>query len=150
LQVHDPWTNKGTGFPLSERDRLGIRGLVPPRTMPLESQVAKILHSVRQLQDPLEKNVFLNDLCDRNETLFYRLLIDNMEEFAPIVYTPTVGMVCQRFGSYFRRARGMYFSAEDRGLMGTMVHHWPRDDVEVIVVVSRAAAAGRAGGRLRQ
>lgn len=105
-------------------------------------QVAKILSSVRQLEDPLEKNVFLNDLCDRNETLFYRLLIDNLEEFAPIVYTPTVGLVCQRFGSYFRRARGMYFSAQDRGLMGTMVHNWPRDDVEVVVVVRLRLFAG--------
>lgn len=133
--VHDPLTNKGTGFGLAERDRLGIRGLVPPRRLPLKGQVEKLLHSVRQLEDPLAKNVFLNDLADRNETLFYRLMIDNLPEFAPVVYTPTVGAVCQRFGSYFRRARGMYFSAEDRGMMSTMVHNWPHDDVEVIVVV---------------
>ena len=72
---------------------LGIRGLVPPRTLPLSAQVAKLLVSVRAVADPLDKAKFLYDLCDRNETLFYRILVDHVQEFAPIVYTPTVGQV---------------------------------------------------------
>jgi malate dehydrogenase (oxaloacetate-decarboxylating)(NADP+) len=179
--VHDPLTNKGTGFTPPERDMLGNRGLVPPRTLPLSEQADKLLASVRALPDPLDRSRFLNDLCDRNETLFYRILVDHVREFAPIVYTPTVGQVrgagagrgargcgnsrvlrrpptplaprprrarplasqvCQRFGSYFRRARGMYFSAEDRGLMGAMVHNWPADDVEVVVVTDGSRILG--------
>ena len=91
--VHDPLTNKGTGFSLPERDMLGIRGLVPPRALPLAEQARKIVASLREIEDPLEKYKFLNDLCDRNETLFYRILVDNVAELAPIVYTPTVGQV---------------------------------------------------------
>jgi malate dehydrogenase (oxaloacetate-decarboxylating)(NADP+) len=140
--IHDPTTNKGTGFPLTERDRLGIRGLVPPRTLSLQGQVEKILQSVRAIEDPLQKAVFMNDLCDRNETLFYRILIDNLPEFAPIVYTPVVGLMCQKFGTYFRRARGMYFSSQDRGMMASMLYNWPRDDVEVIVVTDGSRILG--------
>ena len=86
--------------------------------------------------------MYLSDLQDRNETLFYRVLIDNLEQLAPYVYTPTVGQVCLRFGSYFRRARGMYFSAADRGLMATMMHNWPQDEVEVVVVTDGSRILG--------
>jgi hypothetical protein len=105
-QVHDPWTNKGTGFELPERDRLRIRGLVPPRTLSLDVQAEKIVHAFQEQKDPLDKSMYLNALQDRNETLFFRVLIDNLSSMAPYVYTPTVGLVCQRFGSFFRRARG--------------------------------------------
>jgi hypothetical protein len=133
--VHDPWTNKGTGFPLPERDRLRLRGLVPPRCLSLTTQAQKLYATIKErMADPLDANMFLSDLMDRNETLFFRLLIDHLAELSPIVYTPTVGLVCQRFGSYFRRARGMYFSSQDKGLMGSMVYNWPREDVEVVVV----------------
>lgn len=73
LQVHDPWTNKGTGFTLPERDRLGIRGLVPPRTLPMDVQTAKIMAAVDARTDPMEKAMYLSDLMDRNETLFFRV-----------------------------------------------------------------------------
>ena len=140
--VHDPWSNKGTGFPLAERDRLRIRGLVPPRTLTLEVQAEKILSAINEKGTPLEKNTFLADLQDRNETLYFRLLIDNLEQLAPIVYTPTVGLACQRFGSVFRRARGMYFSSQDRGMLSTMVYNWPHDQVEVIVVTDGSRILG--------
>ncbi len=87
-QVHDPWTNKGTGFTTAERDRLRIRGLVPPRTLSLAVQAQKILHALNGKTDALDKAMFLSDLQDRNETLFYRVLIDNLEQLAPFVYTP--------------------------------------------------------------
>jgi hypothetical protein len=90
----------------------------------------------------LEKSMYLTDLQDRNETLFFRVLVDNIEAVAPIVYTPTVGQVCLRFGSNFRRARGMYFSSQDRGAMATMTYNWPHDDVEVIVVTDGSRILG--------
>jgi len=140
--VQDPWTNKGTGFISPERDRLRIRGLVPPRTLSLQVQAQKIMHALDNKSDALEKSAYLSDLQDRNETLFFRVLIDNFEYVAPFVYTPTVGQVCMRFGSYFRRARGMYFSSLDRGLMSTMVYNWPHDDVEVVVVTDGSRILG--------
>lgn len=96
--VHSPLDNKGTGFSLAERDRLRIRGLVPPRMLSLDVQARKIMAALQLKKDPLEKHAFLMDLADRNSTLFYRILIDNLEELAPIVYTPTVGEVCMKFG----------------------------------------------------
>jgi len=90
----------------------------------------------------VRKALYINDLQDRNETAFFRLLIDHIEELAPVIYTPTVGLLCQQFGSQFRRSRGMYFSAQDRGMMGTMVHNWPHDDVEVIVVTDGSRILG--------
>lgn len=119
--VHDPLVNKGTGFDLAERDRLRIRGLVPPRMLPLEVQAEKILQTFRSEPDDMAKNQYLSGLQDRNETLFYKVLMDNIEEMAPYVYTPTVGKVCQKFGNHFRRTRGMYFSSMDRNQMAAMV-----------------------------
>ena len=140
--VQDPLTNKGTGFEAAERDRLRIRGLVPPRTLSLPVQAQKIMHAIDSKTDALEKSAYLSDLQDRNETLFFRVLIDNLEALAPFVYTPTVGQVCLRFGSYFRRARGMYFSSADRGLMSTMVYNWPQEEVEVVVVTDGSRILG--------
>lgn len=140
--VRDSWNNKGTGFSSAERDRLGIRGLVPPRQLPLDVQAEKIMHMVDSITDPLDKASFLSDLQDRNETLFFRVLIDNLERLAPYVYTPTVGQVCLRFGSYFRRARGMYFSSEDEGQYTAMVYNWPHDDVEIVVVTDGSRVLG--------
>lgn len=97
---------------------------------------------MQEQESDLRKALYINDLQDRNETAFFRLLIDHIEELAPIIYTPTVGRLCQRFGTQFRRSRGMYFSAEDKGMMGTMVHNWPHDDVEVIVVTDGSRILG--------
>ncbi|GLE08715.1 hypothetical protein PINS_up020078 [Pythium insidiosum] len=140
--VHDPLYNKGTGFKMVERDRLGLRGLVPPRRLTMQVQLDKLYELFTNEPDPLRKNIFLSDLHNRNETLFFRLLIDHMDEMAPVVYTPTVGLVCQKFGSMFRRTRGMYFSSEDRGQFGAMMHNWPSDDVEVIVVTDGSRILG--------
>ena len=131
--MHDPIANKGTGFPYSERDRLHIRGLLPPRLLSLETQEQKVWHTISKYPNNIEKYMYLCSLQDRNETLFFRTLIDHLEALAPVVYTPTVGEVCKRFGSYFQRPRGMYFSSGDRGLMGTMMWNWPHDEVEIIV-----------------
>uniref|UniRef100_K3WEW8 Malic enzyme n=1 Tax=Globisporangium ultimum (strain ATCC 200006 / CBS 805.95 / DAOM BR144) TaxID=431595 RepID=K3WEW8_GLOUD len=137
--VHDPLYNKGTAFHVVERDRLG---LVPPRRLGMDVQLKKLYEVYQNEPDSLRKNMFLSDLQNRNETLFFRLLINHIEEMAPVVYTPTVGLVCQKFGSIFRRPRGMYFSSEDRSQFGAMVHNWPCDDVEVIVVTDGSRILG--------
>eukprot|EP00744_Colponema_vietnamica_P002108 GILI01003392.1.p1 GENE.GILI01003392.1~~GILI01003392.1.p1 ORF type:complete len:630 (-),score=119.73 GILI01003392.1:342-2150(-) len=140
--IDDPLLNKGTSFPYPERDRLGLRGLVPPRQLTMKTQMSRVLNNFRALKDDLERHVFLNDLHDRNETLFYKLLTENIAEMAPIVYTPTVGQACIKFGERFRRPRGMYFSSADRGQMSAMVYNWPGRDVDVIVVTDGSRILG--------
>ncbi|KAG8363487.1 hypothetical protein BUALT_Bualt19G0027500 [Buddleja alternifolia] len=150
--LHDPWFNKGTAFTMTERDRLDLRGLLPPNVMSSEQQIERFMADLKRLQlsardgpsDPysLAKWRILNRLHDRNETMYYKVLIDNIEEYAPIVYTPTVGLVCQKYSGLFRRPRGMYFSAEDRGEMMSMVYNWPADQVDMIVVTDGSRILG--------
>ncbi|KAI9239281.1 MAG: hypothetical protein BYD32DRAFT_411688 [Podila humilis] len=140
--IHDPLLSKGTAFSMDERERLGIRGLVPPRTQEMAKQLLRVKHNLDQCKTPLEKFVFMTALQDRNETLFYRLLIDHLAELSQIVYTPTVGEACQRFHSIYRRSRGMYFSTLDRGQMAAMVHNWPQEHVDVIVVTDGSRVLG--------
>ena len=97
---------------------------------------------LREIKDPVLQNIYLQDLHNRNETLYHRVLVEDIEMIAPLVYTPTVGTVCQDFGHQFRRSRGMYFSREDRGFFSTMVHNWPHDDVHVIVVTDGSRILG--------
>jgi len=90
----------------------------------------------------IRKNIILEDLHDRNETLYHRILVDHIEEMAPIIYTPTVGQACKEFGVRYRRPRGMYFSSEDRGHMAAMVYNWPHEDVHVICVTDGSRILG--------
>ena len=122
--LHDPLWNKGMAMDYNERDRLHLRGLLPPRIKTLEEQSARVMNHLRSEGDDdkaaIRKNLYLQDLHNRNETLYHRVLVDNVEELAPLIYTPTVGHVCQQFGDQYRRSRGMYFSREDRGLFSSM------------------------------
>eukprot|EP01112_Ceratiomyxa_fruticulosa_P023590 TRINITY_DN9090_c0_g1_i1.p1 TRINITY_DN9090_c0_g1~~TRINITY_DN9090_c0_g1_i1.p1 ORF type:complete len:641 (-),score=126.13 TRINITY_DN9090_c0_g1_i1:192-2054(-) len=134
--------NKGTGYPHAERDRLRIRGLVPPRCMSMEDQIERIMKRYRSINDDISKNAFLTSLQDRNETLFYRILIDNVKEMTRIIYTPTVGKAAINFGHLYRKTRGMYFSTDDRGQMASMVYNWPEKKVDVIVVTDGSRILG--------
>ncbi|CAK8542309.1 unnamed protein product [Lathyrus sativus] len=150
--LHDPWFNKDTGFPLTERDRLGLRGLLPPRIISFQEQYDRFMSSYRSLEKntrgqsadivSLSKWRILNRLHDRNETLYFRALIDNIKEFAPIIYTPTVGLVCQNYCGLFRRPRGMYFSAKDKGEMMSMIYNWPAPQVDMIVLTDGSRILG--------
>jgi len=132
--LHDPALNKGTAFTEAERDALKLRGLLPPRVFTIREQEARILENYHQKTSPLEKYVMMAALQDRNETLFYRTVLDNVSEMMPIIYTPTVGEACQKLGHIFRRPRGLYISLHDRGRIRETLEHWPHRDVDVIVV----------------
>ena len=132
--LQDPMLNKGTAFTEAERDALGLRGLLPPRVLTQEQQVERVLENFRRKPTPLDKYINLTALHDRNETLFYRVLIDHPDEMTPIVYTPTVGQACEQFGHIFQRPRGIFISAADRGSVARVLANWPRRDVAIIVV----------------
>ncbi|KAG2537154.1 hypothetical protein PVAP13_9NG251700 [Panicum virgatum] len=150
--LNDPWYNKDTAFPLTERDRLGLRGLLPPRVMSFEQQYERFINSYRSLEkntrgEPdsivaLAKWRILNRLHDRNETLYFRVLIDNIKDLAPVIYTPTVGLVCENYSGLFRRPRGMYFTAKDKGEMMSMIYNWPQEKVDMIVVTDGSRILG--------
>jgi malate dehydrogenase (oxaloacetate-decarboxylating)(NADP+) len=132
--LHDPASNKGTAFTEAERDRLRLRGLLPPRVLSLDQQLEKTLASFRGKPTDLEKYIYLISLQDRNERLFYRLVIDHIAEMMPIIYTPTVGQACQRYAHLWRRPRGLFISAHDRGRIADVMRNWPSDTVRMIVV----------------
>jgi malate dehydrogenase (oxaloacetate-decarboxylating)(NADP+) len=132
--LRDPLRNKGTAFTESERDALGLRGLLPPRVFSQDQQVARVLENFRSKATDLDKYVNLAALHDRNEALFFRVLMEYPDETTPIVYTPTVGLACQQFGHIFQRPRGIFISANDRGRIARVLANWPRRDVAIIVV----------------
>jgi len=132
--LHDPRLNKGTAFTEEERERLGLRGLLPARVVPKEEQMERVMRNLEAESTPLERYIFLTALQDRNETLFYRVLVDNITRLMPIVYTPTVGEACRQFGHIFRRPRGLYVSIEDRGRVAELIANWPEEKVAIVVV----------------
>src|SRR5659263_156605 len=132
--LHDPLLNHGTAHTREEREKFGLRGLLPYQVIPQEIQVARVLANFRNAANDLARYTGLTNLQDRNETLFYRVVSDNIETMMPIIYTPTVGLACQEFSHLSRRSRGMYITAEDRGSVAEILANWPRDDVRVIVV----------------
>jgi len=132
--LQNPGLNKGTAFSAAERDALGLKGLLPPHVCSQVEQVSRVLGNLRRLDNPLEKYIFLTSLHDRNEALFFRILMENPDEMLPIVYTPTVGLACEKFGHIFQRPRGIFVTAEDRGQVKELLRNWPHRDVAMIVV----------------
>jgi malate dehydrogenase (oxaloacetate-decarboxylating)(NADP+) len=132
--LHNPVFNKGTAFTEAERDALGLRGLLPPHVQTMDQQARRVMENFRSKSNDLERYIQIVGLQDRNETLFYRVVMDNLEEMMPIIYTPTVGKACQEFGHIFRRSRGFYISGNDAGQVENILQNWPTRDVRVIVV----------------
>ena len=132
--LHDPILNKGTAFTTAERDALKLRGLLPPHVHTQKDQVMRILENFRRKPSDVEKYIYMIGLQDRNETLFYRVVMDHIEEMMPIIYTPTVGQACLEYGHIFRRPRGLFLSAHDQGQIETLLHNWPHPEVRIIVV----------------
>jgi malate dehydrogenase (oxaloacetate-decarboxylating)(NADP+) len=123
--LRDPLLNKGTAFTEQERDALGLRGFLPAGVLSMQAQVERVLTNLRSLPSDLEKYVALNSLHDRNEALFFRVVCDHIDEIQPLIYTPTVGLACQRYGLIFQRPRGLFISANDRGHIAEILSNWP-------------------------
>lgn len=125
---------KGKAFTPRERAAFRLDGLLPPRRLTLQQQIERALAQLRAKNSDLEKYIFLTSLQQRNETQFYRLLIEHLEEAMPIIYTPTVGQACLEYGSIFRHPRGLWISIEDRGNIENILHNWPNRGARMIVV----------------
>lgn len=132
--LRDPALNKGSAFTEAERDALGLRGLLPPHVQTQDEQIERVLQNLAQKSSDLERYIALIALEARNETLFYRVVADRIEEMMPIIYTPTVGTACQQYSRIFHRPSGLFISAEDRGRVAEILRNWPERDVRVIVV----------------
>ncbi|MFO8004556.1 NAD-dependent malic enzyme [Thioalkalivibrio sp.] len=132
--LRDPSLNKGSAFTARERDVLGLSGLLPPHVSTQEEQVARVLENFRRVDTPLERFIMLQSLQDRNEALFYRVIMENPDEMMPVIYTPTVGVACQQYGHIYRSPRGLYVSAENRGQVASLLRNWPYRDARIIVV----------------
>ncbi|HJU15935.1 MAG TPA: NAD-dependent malic enzyme [Stellaceae bacterium] len=132
--LNDPLLNKGTAFSEAEREIFDLHGLLPPYVTTIEQQAGRRLAALRAIHDDLDKYVFLRGLQDTNETLFYALLGHNLEELLPIVYTPTVGLGCQRFSHIFRKPRGLFLSMPQQGRIRRILSQPRFDRIEAIVV----------------
>src|SRR6266446_1969047 len=132
--LRDPRFNKGTAFTETERRELGLEGLLPPVVSTVDLQVARRHDEIAKLTDDLQKYLVLSDLQARNETLFYSVLMSDPATYMPIVYTPTVGEACQKFGHIFRQPRGLYIPISARGRIKELLGNWPEKDVRFIVV----------------
>ncbi len=132
--LRNPWFNKSSTFTEEERDRYHLRGLLPPRVSTIEEQVNRLEEVIASQTTPLGKYLILDGIHSSDEAAFFRLVIKNIEEYMPLIYTPTVGEACQKFSHIFRYARGLYVSIEDRNRVRELIANVPTHNVEMIVV----------------
>ena len=132
--INDGALNKSTAFTRDEREELGLRGLLPYVESTQEQQMIRALQNMRRKKSDIEKYIFLTALQTRNERLYYRTVIENIEEIMPLIYTPTVGQACKEFAHIFRQPRGFYITPDDRGEIRRMLDNWSGDDVRVVVI----------------
>ncbi|XP_075097414.1 NADP-dependent malic enzyme, chloroplastic isoform X3 [Nicotiana tabacum] len=132
--LRNPHYNKGLAFSEKERDSHYLRGLLPPVVVNHDLQVKKMMNNLRQYEVPLQRYIAMMDIQEMNERLYYKLLMDNVEELLPIVYTPTVGEACQKYGSIFRRPQGLFISLKEKGKINEVLKNWPERKIQVIVV----------------
>jgi malic enzyme len=140
--LEDSLLNKGSAFTEEERDAFGLRGLLPDHVSGIEDQLARARTQLDSKPDPLQKNIYLSGLQDRNETLFYRFLIENLEETVPLVYTPVVADACRHWSRLYRRARGIFVTPKDRGRIAQLLRARPTREPAVIVVTDNERILG--------
>jgi malate dehydrogenase (oxaloacetate-decarboxylating)(NADP+) len=134
--LRDPQHNKSTAFTEVEREELGLTGLLPSGVDTEETQVRRALQQIGYKPTDLERYIYLISLLDTNETLFYKVVMSDPARFLPILYDPTVGEVCLKFGHIFRRPRGVYLSLKHKGRLREVLSNWPEKDVRVICITS--------------
>src|SRR5437764_2911032 len=130
--LNTPLLNKGTAFTEEERTRFGLQGLLPPHVETLDEQAVRAYEAFQKKDNDLERHIYLRALQDTNEVLFYRLLLDHMEEMMPMVYTPVVALACEHFSHIYRRARGLFISYPMRDAIPTLLRNRPDPEVDVI------------------
>jgi malate dehydrogenase (oxaloacetate-decarboxylating)(NADP+) len=140
--LRSPRLNKGTAFTQDERRAWGLEGLLPPAASTMALQVARLQEEIATLDDGLQKYLVLSDLQVRNEILFYALLMADPAAYMPLVYTPTVGEACQKFGHIFRAPRGIYLPINAKGRLRELLSNWPEKDVRFIVVTDGERTLG--------
>src|SRR6516162_4764305 len=140
--LRDPAQNKDAAFTRAERRRLGVEGLLPPAVLTIDQQVAMEMEHILSKKEPLEQYIGLIALLDRNETLFYRLLVENLETLTPIIYTPTVGLACQQYSHIYRRPRGLFLCPSDRGQIAQRLRNCRQRDIRLIVVTDNERILG--------
>jgi len=140
--IHDPSLNKSTAFTEAEQQALGIVGLVPDVTETLDLQLSRVMMQLGHKGTDLERYIYLVNLLDHNETLFYRTVMSDPARFLPIVYDPTIGEACLKFGHIYRQTRGMYLSMTRRGSVKKVLRNWPQKDVRFICVTDGGRILG--------
>src|SRR5499427_817761 len=140
--LQDPSLNKSTAFTEAEKQALGIVGLVPDVTESMDVQLNRVMMQLGHKTTDLERYIYLNNLLDHNETLFYRTVMSDPARFLPIVYDPTIGEACLKFGHIYRQPRGMYLSIKRRGKVREVLRNWPQKDVRFICVTDSGRILG--------
>lgn len=142
MLLETPLLNKGSAFTEKERRSFNLMGLLPPRYENIDEQVERAYMQYCSFDEPINKHIYLRAVQDNNETLFYRLLNDHLEEMLPIIYTPTVGEACEHFSDIYRSARGIFVSYEDRDYLDDILHSVSKDRVKVLVVTDGERVLG--------
>jgi malic enzyme len=140
--LRDPLQNKDAAFTMVERSRLDLMGLLPAAVLTIEQQVAIEMEHILSKSEPLEQYIGLIALLERNETLFYRVLVENFERLTPIIYTPTVGLACERYSHIFRRPRGLFLCPSDRGEIAERLKNFSGRDIRLVVVTDNERILG--------
>ena len=145
--LRDPELNKSTAFTEAEKEALGLVGLIPDVTETEDVQLSRVLLQLSHKTTDLDRYIYLVNLLDHNETLFYRTVMSDPARFLPIVYDPTIGEACLKFGHIYRDTRGMYLSIKHRGKVKEILKNWPEKDVRFICVTDggRTVSDGEAG-----
>ena len=148
--LETPLLNKGSAFSREERIDFNLTGLLPPRYETISEQLDRAYRQYSSYHEAINKHIYLRVIQDNNETLFYRLLTDHLEEMMPIIYTPTVGDACEKFSDIYRSSRGLFISYSERDQIDDILRNATKQKVKVIVDVLVYCSGGYAPGRLRE
>ncbi len=140
--LRDPRFNKGTAFTLEERKKYGLEGLLPEQVETIETQMLRIMSQLEAFRLPINKYIYLSNLLDTNETLFFNLIMNDPAKLLPLVYTPTVGEACQKLGHISRRTRGLFISIHQKNYIKDILKNWPEEDIRFAVVTDGGRILG--------